>query len=154
MWNQNIHRLNNICCYYYTVKNSKEHESLNSPFPLSLSFSRYPRTWPRRGKIPIGEDRAAIPRNRLSPLSSPSIGSRLRARIRITSLRVRIFAWLDSTRRVDSVRERSNGGGNVCPLRYRVALIAVRECSTCLSTHSGPVDKSVDRPPLSFPLSM
>lgn len=50
---------------------------------------------------------------------------------------------------MDSVRERSNGGGNVCPLRYRVALIAVRECSTCLSTHSGPVDKSVDRlPPL------
>ena len=49
---------------------------------------------------------------------------------------------------MDSVRERSNGGGNVCPLRYRVALIAVRECSTCLSTHSGPVDKSVDRLPL------
>lgn len=29
--------------------------------------------------------------------------------------------------------------------RYRGALIAVRECSTCLSTHSGPEDKSVDR---------
>lgn len=53
-------------------------------------------------------------------------------------------------RRVDSVRERRNGGGNVCPLRYRGALIAVRECSTCLSTHSGPVDKSVDRLPLSL----
>lgn len=84
------------------------------------------------------QDLAKIYEKRLSSLSS------------IRAIRVIPSLGRDSTRRVDSVRERRNGGGNVCPLRYRGALIAVRECSTCLSTHSGPVDKSVDRLPLSL----
>lgn len=84
------------------------------------------------------QDLAKIYEKRLSALSS------------IRAIRVIPSLGRDSTRRVDSVRERRNGGGNVCPLRYRGALIAVRECSTCLSTHSGPVDKSVDRLPLSL----
>lgn len=67
---------------------------------------------------------------------------------------IRIFATIrddckDSTARGPSLCMYSSicGGGNLFT-RYRNALIAVRECSTCLSTHSGPDDKSVDRLPL------